>query len=148
MLVVQNQSHQRWTVLVLGEIVVRFETYFRKNGKCLKQHRNIRTQKILSVVYQCCDKDLGDAILKGHADIVNFSEQEHYLAACCYSCFYCCPTLWLLSSKQNLSKNIKSFAACLKGKATMCSYSCTCKSLNIIPRLKNTNTPLQKSVFF
>ena len=27
-------------------------------------------------LYQCCDEDLGDAILKGHADVVNLSERE------------------------------------------------------------------------
>ena len=27
-------------------------------------------------LYQCCDEDLGDVILKGHEDIVNLSERE------------------------------------------------------------------------
>ena len=27
-------------------------------------------------LYQCCYEDLGDAILKGHKDIVNLSERE------------------------------------------------------------------------
>ena len=27
-------------------------------------------------LYQSCDKDLGDAILKGHTDIVDLSERE------------------------------------------------------------------------
>ena len=27
-------------------------------------------------LYQCCDEDLGDAIIKGHADVVNLSERE------------------------------------------------------------------------
>ena len=26
-------------------------------------------------LYQCCEEDLGDAILKGHADVVNSSEE-------------------------------------------------------------------------
>ena len=30
----------------------------------------------LCQLYQCCDKDSGDAILKEHADIVKFSKQE------------------------------------------------------------------------
>ena len=30
----------------------------------------------LCQLHQSCDEDLGDSILKGHADIVNISEQE------------------------------------------------------------------------
>ena len=32
----------------------------------------------LCQLYQYCDEDLGDAILKGHADIVKFSEQDMF----------------------------------------------------------------------
>ena len=42
----------------------------------LKDSKEISETEKLCQLYQCCDKDSGDAILKEHADIVKFSKQE------------------------------------------------------------------------
>ena len=80
-------------------------------------------------LFQCCDEDLGDAILKGHADVVNLSEREllsmiKKLAVIPVSVVVRLSDF--LSTKQDLIENTRSFAARLKGKASTCSYTCTC----------------------
>ena len=70
-------------------------------------------------LYQCCEKDLGDAILKGHTDIVNLSEQEllamiKQLAVIPVSVVV--RRSDFLSTRQDLTENTRSFAARLKGK--------------------------------
>ena len=77
MVVLQNQSLQRWTVLVLGEIVMKkFGTHFWKKWKIFKDSMEVLESEKLRQLYQCCNEDLGEAILKGHANIVKFSKQK------------------------------------------------------------------------
>ena len=80
-------------------------------------------------LYQCCEEDLGDAILKGHNDVVNLSEQEllrmiKQLAVIPVSVVV--RRSDFLSARQDLTENTRSFAARLKGKASTCSYTCKC----------------------
>ena len=82
----------------------------------------------LRQLYQCCNEDLGDAILKGHVDIVKFSEQE---LLCMIKQLAVIPVSVVvghynfLSSRQDLFKNTRSFADRSKGKGTTYLYSCT-----------------------
>ena len=75
-------------------------------------------------LYQCCEEDLGDAILRGHGDIVNLNEQEllkmiKQLAVIPVSVVV--RRSDFLRTKQDLTENTRSFAARLKGKASTCS---------------------------
>ena len=40
-----------------------------------KDNTEVVVLEKLRQLYQCCDENLGDVILKRHASIVNFSEQ-------------------------------------------------------------------------
>ena len=76
-------------------------------------------------LYQCCEEDLGDAILKGHTDIVYLSEQEllgmiKQLAVIPVSVVV--QRSDFLSTRQDLTENTRSYAARLKQKASTCSY--------------------------
>ena len=80
-------------------------------------------------LYQCHDEDLGDVILKRHADVVNLSEQKllsliKLLAVIPVSVV--ARRSDFLNKRQNLTENTRSFAARLKGKASTCFYTCTC----------------------
>jgi len=80
-------------------------------------------------LYQCCDEDLGDAVQKGHADLVNLSEQELFSMIKQLAVIHVSFGVQLsdfLSTRQDLTVNTRSFAARLKGKASTCSYTCTC----------------------
>ena len=75
-------------------------------------------------LYQCCGEDLGDAILKGHADVVNLSEREllsmiKQLAVIPVSVVV--RRSDFLSTRKDLTENTRSFAARLKRKASTCS---------------------------
>ena len=76
-------------------------------------------------LYQCCEEDLGDAILRGHGDVVNLKGQEllkmiKQLAV--IPVFVVVRRSDFLSTKKDLTENTRSFAARLKGKAITCSY--------------------------
>ena len=80
-------------------------------------------------LYQCCDKDLGDAILRGNKDMVNLNEQKllkmiKQLVVVPVSVVV--RRSDFLSTKQDLNENTRSFAARLKGTASTCSYTCKC----------------------
>ena len=80
-------------------------------------------------LYQCCDGDLGDANLKRHADVVNLSEQEllrMIMQLAVISVSVVVRQYDFLITKQDLTENTRPFAARLKGKASTCSYTCTC----------------------
>ena len=76
-----------------------------------------------------CEGDLGDAILKGHADVVNLKEREllkmiKQLAVIPVSIVV--RRSYFLSTRQDLIGNTRSFATRIKGKASTCSYTFTC----------------------
>ena len=79
-------------------------------------------------LYRCCDKYPGDAILKGHADVVNLSERELLRII---KHFAVIPTLMFvrrsdfLSTRQDFTGSTRSFAARLKRKTSTCFYTCT-----------------------
>ena len=98
-------------------------TYLCKNGLCLKTAQKWRQ------LYQWCEEDLGDAILKGNTDTVNLKEREllgmtKLLAVISVSVVV--RQSDFLSTRQDLTENTRSFAVRLKGKASTCSYTCTC----------------------
>ena len=82
-------------------------------------------------LYQCCDEDLGDAIIMlfRHAEVVNLSEREllgiiKQLAVILV--LVVVQILDFISTRQDLTENTRSFATRLKGKSSTCSYICTC----------------------
>ena len=102
---------------------------FRQKWTIFKDSMELTEVEKSRQLYQCCEEDLGDAILRGHEDIVNLNEQEllkmiKQLAVVPVSVVV--RRTDFLSTKQDLTENTRSFAARLKGKASTCSYTCKC----------------------
>ena len=102
---------------------------FRQKWTIFKDSMELTEVEKSRQLYQCCEEDLGDAILRGHGDIVNLNEQEllkmiKQLAVIPVSVVV--RRTDFLSTKQDLTENTRSFAARLKGKASTCSYTCKC----------------------
>ena len=65
-------------------------------------------------LYQCCDKDIGDVILKGHADVVNLSERQFSSMSKQLAVIPASVVVRqsdFLSTRQDLTENTRSFAA-------------------------------------
>ena len=102
---------------------------FRQKWTIFKDSMELTEVEKSRQLYQCCEEDLGDAILRGHEDIVNLNEQEllkmiKQLAVVPVSVVV--RRTDFLSTKQDLTENTRSFAARLKGKASTCLYTCKC----------------------
>ena len=82
-------------------------------------------------LFQCCDEDLGDAILKGHPDAVTGTEDVLLAKIKQMSVIpvaICVRRAELLTTKQDHGENAQAFYARVKGKAATCSYSVICSS--------------------
>ena len=67
---------QRSTVLVFQDRMKRFGTHFCKNGQKFKNSTEMSGKKNFLSCIRIVTNDLGDLILKIHAEVVKFSEQE------------------------------------------------------------------------
>ena len=78
-------------------------------------------------LYLCCEEDLGDAILKEHEDVVNLREQEllRMIKQLVIITVSVVVRRYFLSTRQDLTENTRTFGACLKGKAGLCSHTFT-----------------------
>ena len=77
-------------------------------------------------LYQLCDEDLGDAILKGYAEVANLSEQEllsmiKQLAVT--TVLVVVRRSDFLNTRNKLIDKTRLFTARLKGKTSICSYN-------------------------
>ena len=93
----------------------------------LRQHRDCRRRKTLSTVSVLWGRTTRWCYSEGKCRWVNLSEQEllrmiKQLAVIPFSVFV--QRSDFLSTRQDLTENIGSFAARLKGKTSTCSYPC------------------------
>ena len=82
-------------------------------------------------LFQCCDDDLGDSILKGNPNAVYGTEDELLAAIKQLAVVPVAISIRradLLTCKQDHGENARAFAAKLKGKAATCSYTVVCSS--------------------
>ena len=80
-------------------------------------------------LFHCCDKDLGDSILKGHPDM----QLTKMKIVCCTKLSSDTVAISvhradLLNTKQDHGENVRSLYAKVKGKTATCSYSIVCTS--------------------
>ena len=94
-----------------------------------KDSTQLSDSETLRQLFQCCDEELGDAILKGHSDAVKSSETElmriiKQLAVIPVSVVV--RRSDFIGTKQDLTENARAYTARLQGKAATCSDSCIC----------------------
>lgn len=102
---------------------------FTQKWTMFKESTELSSAETLRQLFQCCDDELGDALLKGHSQAINSNEEElmktiKLLAVVPVSVVV--RRSDFLSTRQDFGENTRSYAARLKGKATTCSYSCKC----------------------
>ena len=96
-----------------------------KRGTTLTDDEKVRH------LFQCCEEELGDAVLKGHPTSISGSEEEllaviKQLAVIPVS--ICVRRADLLSCRQDHGESVRSYFTRIKGKAATCSYSIRCTS--------------------
>ena len=82
-------------------------------------------------LFQCCEEELGDDILRSHPNATNGSEQELLNIVKKLAVTPVAVSVRrseLLSTKQDHGENIRSFHARINGKAATCAYSVNCSS--------------------
>ena len=82
-------------------------------------------------LFQCCDEDLGDAILKGHSSAVSGTEQALLAVMkqmAVIPVAICVRRAEFLATKQDHGEKVRIFFARVKGKAATCAYIVTCSS--------------------
>ena len=104
---------------------------FTMRWSMFKRGTELSATETVQHLFQCCDDDLGDAILKGAPTAVTGTE-EALLAAikqlAVIPVAICVRRAELLASKQDHGENVRAFFAKLKGKAATCSYFIACSS--------------------
>ena len=116
----RDSSEETWNMFI-----AKWQMF--KDGTQLSQSDTVRQ------LFQCCDDELGDAIIKGHSAAINSSETElmrviKQLAVTPVSVVV--RRSEFLSTKQDLGESTRAYSARLKGKAATCSYTCPCTGTN------------------
>ena len=96
-----------------------------------KRSTVLTPEKTVQHLFQCCDEDLGDAILKGHPAAVTSTEAALLTTIkelAVIPVAICVRRAELLTTKQGHGENARAFYAKVKGKVATCSYSITCSS--------------------
>ena len=103
---------------------------FESKWKMFKENTKMSGSEVRHQLYQCCDEELGDAILKGHPNIVDTHSENELMLVIKQSAVIPVSKVVrrsiFLGTKQDLGENARAYAARLKGKGTTCSYSVTC----------------------
>ena len=82
-------------------------------------------------LFQCCDEELRDAILRGHPTAVSGTEDALRNVMKLFAVIPVAVGVRrteLLATKQDHGENIRTFFARIKGKAATCSYTVACSS--------------------
>ena len=102
---------------------------FKTRWQMFKRGTHLSADDTVQQLFQCCEEDLGDAILKSYATAVSGTEQQLLEAIKQLAVIPVAISVKrteLLSLQQDRGENGRSFMARLKGKATTCAYSLTC----------------------
>ena len=104
---------------------------FQSRWSMFKDSTDLTLQETVKQLFQCCDEELGDDILRGHPSAINDTEQVllntiKQLAVTPVAISV--RRSELLSMKQDHGENARSFFARIYAKATTCAYSISCTS--------------------
>ena len=102
---------------------------FNTRWAMFKRSTGLAGAECVQQLFHCCDEELGNAILKGHPDVV--SRDEDYLRSkirlmAVTPVAISVRRAELLSVKQDHGEAARSFYAKVRGKAATCSYSIAC----------------------
>ena len=106
-----NTFNTRWTMLKRGTALTAINT--------------------VQQLFQCCDDDLGDAILRGNPTAADGTESQLLAAIKQMAVIPIAVSVRraeFLATKQDHGENVRAFYAKVRGKANTCSYSITCSS--------------------
>ena len=104
---------------------------FTTRWSLFKRGTYLSTGETVQHLFQCCDDELGDSILKGNPNVVNGTEDVLLAAIKQLAVVPVAISVRradLLTSKQDHGENARAFVAKLKGKAATCSYTVVCSS--------------------
>ena len=106
---------------------------FQTRWTLFKRGSDLTPDEKIQHLFQCCDEDLGNDILKGHPQAVSGTEGQLLTIIKQLAVTPVAVSVRrseLLSLKQDHSEGILSFFARINGKAATCSYSIVCCSDN------------------
>ena len=89
------------------------------------------TEETLHQLFNCCDDELGDEILRGYPNAISGTERELLDVIKKLAVFPVAISVRrseLISTRQDHGEGIRSFVAKLKGKAATCAYTANCTS--------------------
>ena len=102
---------------------------FKTRWMMFKRGTHLSDEDTVQQLFQCCEEELGDAILKSHAAAVSGTEEQLLTAIKQLAVIPVAISVRrseLLSIRQDHGENARSFVARLKGKAATCTYSMVC----------------------
>ena len=122
---------------------------FTTRWTLFKRGTELSNAETVQHLFQCCDDDLGDAVLKSSPDAVNGTE-NNLLAAikqlAVVPVAISVRRAELLTTRQDHGETAQAIFAKLKGKAATCSYSVTCSS-NTCNQITDFTDSIVKDVF-
>ena len=104
---------------------------FTTRWTLFKRGTTLSNDETVQQLFQCCDDDLGDAVLKSSPDAVYGTEDVLLAAIKQLSVTPVAISVRqadLLTCRQDHGENVRSFFAKLRGKAATCAFSVTCSS--------------------
>ena len=102
---------------------------FQTRWQMFKRGTHLTNEDTVQQLFQCCEEELGDAILKSHPAAVSGTEEQLLTAIKQLAVIPVAISVRrseLLGIRQDHGENARSFMARLKGKATTCAYSMVC----------------------
>ena len=102
---------------------------FLQRWSMFKTGTDLSAAEKVQHLFQCCDDDLGDSILRGAPSSVAGNEEQLVAVVKKFAVVpvaICIPRAELIARRQDHEENIQSFYAKLKGKAATCVYATKC----------------------
>ena len=115
---------------------------FIKRWDISKKGTDIPEGQVVNQLWQCCDKDLEDDLFKYVENIDTINENDLLQAIkrlAVISTAVSVHKTELLSMRQDHGQPIRTFAAKIKGKAQVCSFSRTCNNNNCQQKVDYTD---------
>ena len=106
-----NMFHTKWTMFM--------------------QSTDMSTEETVQQLFNCCEEDLGNDILRGHPDCISGTLEDLLDVIKKLAVIPVAVSVRrseLISTKQDHGEGIRSFVAKLKGKAATCAYTMKCSS--------------------
>jgi hypothetical protein len=116
---------------------------FNTRWTMFKRSTTLSTEELVHHLFQCCEEDLGDAILRAHPSSVTGTEVDLLAVIkqmAVIPVAICVRRSEMLSTKQDHGESTRIFSAKLKGKAATCTYSVNCTSNTCTQLIDFTDT--------